>query len=531
MPPTPTPTPPPAPSTPPPGRLETDLAEAAGRPQYRRASLQLDFAGAARTRFGGWTGGSGSGVSVTSVAVCAPHHAYTTATDGSLTKWRLQDLPRDQWPQTTRNKPKKPPAPPKRKPERVAWRKAENGDKKKGEKGEKGVRKGRKKGAPTPLTQPGHTGGGLLAVAASPDGRFVATGGADRRLVIWDAATLRPLKTFALHRGAVTGLAFRRGGSNQLFSASRDRSIKVWSAAELAYVETLYGHQDDVVDVAALGLERCVSVGARDRTARYWKVAEESQLVFRGGGGGSERRAPALPSTADPRSLAHEGSMDCVAMVDDELFVTGSDNGSLALWSIHKKKALFVLPRAHGLDPPLAPADVSSDAEADPTLVPPPQPRWITALAALPYTDTVLSGSWDGCVRVWRVGAGRRTLEPVGVLGSSKQTTGDGDGEDEAGKTPVATNGERGMVNPESRQPPILGIINDIAMFERGERPGQDGLCVVVGSGREIRLGRWKVMKGAKGGAFVFEVPRLAAQEPVTSGVGGAHEEAGGTRA
>jgi len=33
-----------------------------------------------------------------------------------------------------------------------------------------------------------------------------------------------------------------------------------------------------------------------------------------------------------------EGSMDRVAMIDEETFVTGSDNGSIALWVIHKKK-------------------------------------------------------------------------------------------------------------------------------------------------------------------------------------------------
>lgn len=29
-------------------------------------------------------------------------------------------------------------------------------------------------------------------------------------------------------------------------------------------------HQDEVVDVASLNLERVISVGARDRTARLW---------------------------------------------------------------------------------------------------------------------------------------------------------------------------------------------------------------------------------------------------------------------
>ena len=34
------------------------------------------------------------------------------------------------------------------------------------------------------------------------------------------------------------GLAFRQG-FNQLFSASKDRSVKIWSLDEMAYVDTL----------------------------------------------------------------------------------------------------------------------------------------------------------------------------------------------------------------------------------------------------------------------------------------------------
>jgi len=99
--------------------------------------------------------------------------------------------------------------------------------------------------------------------------------------------------------------------------------VKLWSLNELAYLETLFGHQDEVVDVAALAAERCITVGARDRTARLWKIVDETQLVFRGGGssGGKARK------NKDGTIQHEEGSMDVVAMVDEEHFVTGSDNG------------------------------------------------------------------------------------------------------------------------------------------------------------------------------------------------------------
>ena len=322
-------------------------------------------------------------------------------------------------------------------------------------------------------------------MAASSTGKFVATGGADRRLIVWSASDLTALRVFTHHRDAITSLTFRRG-TNQLYSSSKDRTVKTWSLDELAYVETLFGHQDEVVDVGALAQERCITVGARDRTARLWKVADETQLVFRGGGGGSkpkdEKKYP-RGSTNDavaPTSRTYaEGSIDRVALIDEETFVTGSDNGSLSLWTIHKKKPVFTVSVAHGIDSPVAPEAASAEKAPDPSVPAEPQPRWITALATVPYSDLVLSGSWDGSLRVWKVGADKRRIEAVGVLGSA------GDVEEDR----------------------VRGVINDIGVFERGPR-GKDGVCVVAGLGTEHRFGKWARFKG-KNGAVVFEVPTL----------------------
>lgn len=330
----------------------------------------------------------------------------------------------------------------------------------------------------------------ILCVAASDTGKFVATGGADKRLIIWSADKLEPLRVFTQHRDAVTSLAFRRG-TNQLYSSSVDRTVKIWD--ELAYVETLFGHQEEVLDVASLSLERCISVGARDRTARLWKVVEQTQLVFRGGGS-SEKRRPRNKDgeIAGLRSYG-EGSIDRVALVDEESFVTGSDNGSISLWTLHKKKPIFTIPLAHGLDPPMKPEEASAEAEPD-AKVPERQPRWITALATVPYSDVVLSGSWDGQVKVWRVSQDKKRLESMGVVGKVQ-------GADEDEKTAgVDVQGVQEERN-------VRGIVNDLSVFERGDR-GKDGLCVVAALGTEHRLGRWKKVYGSNR-PIVFEVPKI----------------------
>lgn len=442
---------------------------------YRRIASDLAFDKASQTQFRADTHPT------TSIATCPPY-VYTVSKDLTLIKWELLTPPNSLPPAEPSKAPKhrkKPPPPPRRRPIQLIFT------------------KGNKNKSQDPTYQ--HHTSSILTVAASSDGRFVATGGADKRLIIWSASDLKPLRVFTQHRDAVTGLVFRRG-TNQLYSSSRDRTIKTWSLNELAYVETLFGHQDEVVDIAALAQERCLSVGARDRTARLWKVVEETQLVFRGGGGGGgEKKSRNLNNGLSTKPQTYsEGCIDRVALVDEDTFITGSDNGSLSLWSLHKKKPVFTVPLAHGLQPPLTPEEAFSDEVPTQKVPGEPQPRWITALATVPYSDLILSGSWDGWVRVWKVSEDKRRLEAVGRVGRISR------GSTDVHMSNGTLDGAEHVAAEEKAS--VRGYINDISVFERGDR-GKDGLCIVVAVGTEHRLGRWKKIKG-KNGAVVFEVSR-----------------------
>jgi ribosomal RNA-processing protein 9 len=274
---------------------------------------------------------------------------------------------------------------------------------------------------------------------------------------------------------------------------------------ELAYIETLFGHQDEVTHIAALAQERCISVGARDRTARLWKVVEETQLVFRGGGGEKKSK-----NSLEEKRYA-DGSMDRVAMIDEEMFVTGSDNGSISLWALQKKKPIFTISTAHGFDTPMSADAVSAEQNPDPEVIPESQPRWITALATIPYSDVVLSGSWDGCIRVWRVSEDKKRLESVGVIGELANLNANLNANlSENGTKQLLCNGNSQSNEPDTSTLPednkasIRGVVNDISVIERGNR-SNDGVCIVAAVGSEHRLGRWMKHK-ARNGAVVFEV-------------------------
>ncbi|KAF9078062.1 WD40-repeat-containing domain protein [Rhodocollybia butyracea] len=271
--------------------------------------------------------------------------------------------------------------------------------------------------------------------------------------------------------------------AHTLYTASFDRTVKLWTLPSavpltsdlqkspaappqnMGYIETLFGHQDQILALDCLPslptlppisstssirrqpaiysspappskiptysrhplstpAETLLTVGARDKTARFWKVPEETQLVFRGGGATSsaalghetrtkrdklrevlEGKMDALASDDDDSEAAvvkekekkdmeeHryiEGSLECVAMIDETAFLTGGDSGSICLWSTSKKKPVFTCGVAHGLYDPLEKED---ESEEDGIKIP-PHPRWITALASLRYSDMFASGEY-----------------------------------------------------------------------------------------------------------------------------------------
>ena len=102
-------------------------------------------------------------------------------------------------------------------------------------------------------------GASIHALAASQDGKYVAMAGKDQLVHVYDVRQRSVANSFKGHRDAVSCLAFRRN-THQLFSGSLDRTIKVWNLDEMCYVETLFGHQDQITGLAALMRERCVTM-------------------------------------------------------------------------------------------------------------------------------------------------------------------------------------------------------------------------------------------------------------------------------
>lgn len=144
----------------------------------------------------------------------------------------------------------------------------------------------------------------IQCMAISTDFKFIAIGDLGTNIQIWNPDTLAHIHTFDGHRDVVNGLAFQKE-THQLYSCSSDRSVKIWSLDEMTYIETLFGHQSPVTGIDAMHKESCITSGGSDRSVRIWKIVDESQLVYNG----------------------HKQSIDCVRYVNEETFLSCSDDG------------------------------------------------------------------------------------------------------------------------------------------------------------------------------------------------------------
>jgi WD40 repeat protein/serine/threonine protein kinase len=112
-------------------------------------------------------------------------------------------------------------------------------------------------------------GDGAIAVARSADGRRVATGSEDGKLLIWDVATGAAVM-LATDR-PIRFVAFDPRGRHLI--AGGDATLAVWDVERRAVVATMAGHTDAIVDIEVDRAGERVATGSRDGTARVWDLA------------------------------------------------------------------------------------------------------------------------------------------------------------------------------------------------------------------------------------------------------------------
>ncbi len=164
----------------------------------------------------------------------------------------------------------------------------------------------------------------IVAMALSPDGKFLATAAKDNTIKVWQLPDGKLLHTIQGHARTVTDLAFSHDGQ-RLVSASADMTVRLWSVAT-GKLERQWDsrtpdwHTGWVEAVAVSPDGKFLATGSRDTTVKLWDLTTKTTKAL-------------------PRTLwGHSDTVTALAFspADKNLLASGSTDGSIWIWDVRK---------------------------------------------------------------------------------------------------------------------------------------------------------------------------------------------------
>ena len=166
----------------------------------------------------------------------------------------------------------------------------------------------------------------VLALAWSPDGKFLVSASRDKTAKIFEAKSGETISTYGGHQKEVFGVAFRSDG-NQVYSTGRDAKIHVWKAGSADTTGKRFG-AERVADIGGLGPAMARPLMSGDQ---FFSHANSGKV--RQHDAASRKVLREFDGAVDwTQSLAHQAAVNLLA--------AGSHNGQVRIWETQTGKKL-----------------------------------------------------------------------------------------------------------------------------------------------------------------------------------------------
>lgn len=194
--------------------------------------------------------------------------------------------------------------------------------------------------------------GEIFCASINGDATYIVTGGADKRAQVWDVKSGDKLKIFA-HSATVTSVAFSSSGKTFATGAA-DGKIIIFDAAEWKIKKVLKEHTLDITSIAFNPLNDKIATASKDKTVKIWDgitggssftlrehTKEVNAVVFSPNGkllatGSSDNTIKIWDAvTGEIKSTWEAGSKEVKALSwsSDGIYIaSGGSDGSVLIW-------------------------------------------------------------------------------------------------------------------------------------------------------------------------------------------------------
>jgi GTPase SAR1 family protein/DNA-binding beta-propeller fold protein YncE len=155
----------------------------------------------------------------------------------------------------------------------------------------------------------------VLSVAITPDGKRILSGSSDNALRVWDAAKGTPLSSWQASKHFVHSVVALSDGQRAISAGARnDPVLKIWDVASQKCLATLMGHSEAVKSVSVSRDEKRTVSGSYDKTIRLWNLETGQCLATLTG---------------------HSDTVRSVQITGDGRFaVSGSNDNTVKIWDL-----------------------------------------------------------------------------------------------------------------------------------------------------------------------------------------------------
>ncbi|MFB2877694.1 tetratricopeptide repeat protein [Floridanema aerugineum] len=198
----------------------------------------------------------------------------------------------------------------------------------------------------------------LRSVLISPDGKTLFSASDDKTIKIWELSTGKLVRTLTGHTHYIYALAISPDGKT-LFSAGAENNIKIWELSTGKVIRILSGHFDTIYALAINPDGQTLVSASNDKTIRIWQW-----------------------NTGQLNTIAgHSGGIFTLAITPDgKTLVSGSDDKTIKIWELNSGREIRTL-KGHS--------------------------STVCTLAISPDGQTLISGSDDNTIKIWQLSTGK----------------------------------------------------------------------------------------------------------------------------